>query len=210
MQTKNVWVFGMGALLALGIVACVGGSTRGFGQDLAADRGAEPASLKPSDFLPAWDSSTASTSASPKARFSQVARLAQLRTPPPAAPHTPSGLASLAPRPGAATPGRATSSSTLNSQAALVAYYVETYYVQPYYLEEFAELRQCESSDNYQTDTGNGYFGAYQFDEETWLGLGYSGYPNEASPSVQDQAAEQLQAQRGWEPWPTCSRLLGL
>jgi hypothetical protein len=79
-----------------------------------------------------------------------------------------------------------------------------------YLAQAFSELRMCESSDNYQVDTGNGYYGAYQFDEETWLGLGYSGYPDDASPAVQDQAAERLQAQRGWEPWPTCSRVLGL
>jgi hypothetical protein len=95
--------------------------------------------------------------------------------------------------------------SALESLAALASYNAyNAYYAQ------FVELRQCESSDNYQVDTGNGYYGAYQFDEPTWLGLGYSGYPDEASPAVQDQAAERLQAQRGWEPWPTCSVILGL
>jgi hypothetical protein len=76
--------------------------------------------------------------------------------------------------------------------------------------DDFARLRQCESSDNYRANTGNGYYGAYQFELRTWRGLGYGGYPNQASPATQDAAAHQLQANRGWEPWPSCSRKLGL
>lgn len=75
---------------------------------------------------------------------------------------------------------------------------------------EFAELRECESGDNYSDDTGNGYYGAYQFSEQTWEGLGYSGLPSDATPSAQDQAAEQLQARSGWGQWPACSAELGL
>jgi hypothetical protein len=71
-------------------------------------------------------------------------------------------------------------------------------------------LRMCESGDNYSEDTGNGYYGAYQFALATWWGLGYSGLPNEAPPAVQDQAAEQLQARSGWRQWPACSAELGL
>jgi Transglycosylase-like domain len=75
---------------------------------------------------------------------------------------------------------------------------------------DFAELRECESGDNYSDNTGNGYYGAYQFSIETWQGLGYSGLPSDASPSLQDQAAEQLQARSGWGQWPACSAELGL
>jgi hypothetical protein len=75
---------------------------------------------------------------------------------------------------------------------------------------DFARLRQCESSGNYADNTGNGYYGAYQFDLRTWSGLGYTGLPSAAPPAVQDLAAERLQAARGWEPWPACSAKLGL
>ena len=75
---------------------------------------------------------------------------------------------------------------------------------------DFARLRVCESSDNYRANTGNGYYGAYQFDLRTWRGLGYGGYPHQASPGTQDQAARELQADRGWQPWPACARRLGL
>jgi hypothetical protein len=75
---------------------------------------------------------------------------------------------------------------------------------------DFARLRDCESGSNYATNTGNGFYGAYQFDLMTWRGLGYSGNPSNASPATQDRAAMQLQSERGWQPWPACSRKLGL
>jgi resuscitation-promoting factor RpfB len=50
------------------------------------------------------------------------------------------------------------------------------------------KLRTCESGGNYKTNTGNGFYGAYQFMLSTWQRIGYSGYPHEAPPSVQDQA----------------------
>ncbi len=74
----------------------------------------------------------------------------------------------------------------------------------------WAELRQCESGGNYAEDTGNGYFGAYQFALATWEGLGYTGLPSDAPPAVQDAAAQHLQALRGWGQWPACSVKLGL
>jgi hypothetical protein len=75
---------------------------------------------------------------------------------------------------------------------------------------DFARLRQCESGGRYTINSGNGYYGAYQFDARTWRGLGYSGLPHQAAPAVQDDAAAKLQSQRGWQPWPGCARKLGL
>jgi hypothetical protein len=72
------------------------------------------------------------------------------------------------------------------------------------------QLRECESSDNYRADTGNGYYGAYQFSQSTWNGLGYPGRPDLEPASMQDQAAQRLQAQGGWGQWPACSAALGL
>lgn len=74
----------------------------------------------------------------------------------------------------------------------------------------FARLRQCESGGNYAINTGNGYYGAYQFSAGTWRSLGLSGLPHQASPAEQDAAAARLQAQQGWRPWPGCSRKLRL
>jgi hypothetical protein len=76
--------------------------------------------------------------------------------------------------------------------------------------ENFRKLRWCESRNNYWANTGNGYYGAYQFSASTWHALGYSGTPNESPWWVQDDAAARLQSQRGWSPWPGCARAMGL
>ncbi len=77
-------------------------------------------------------------------------------------------------------------------------------------LSKFAALRNCESSGNYQDNTGNGYYGAYQFSLSTWEGLGERGLPSQAAPRVQDAAAFTLYSRDGWTPWPACSAILGL
>lgn len=74
----------------------------------------------------------------------------------------------------------------------------------------WAQLRQCESGGNYQENTGNGFYGAYQFTQQTWNGMGYPGRPDQEPPALQDQAAQQLQARSGWGQWPACSAALGL
>src|SRR5688572_17164377 len=74
----------------------------------------------------------------------------------------------------------------------------------------WSRLRQCESGSRYARNTGNGYYGAYQFKPSTWRSLGYRGLPHRASPAVQDRAARRLQARHGWGQWPACSRRLGL
>ena len=76
--------------------------------------------------------------------------------------------------------------------------------------DQLRRLRQCESGGNYSINTGNGYYGAYQFALGTWRGLGYSGYPHQASPGTQDQAARDLQERSGWGQWPACARKMGL
>ena len=75
---------------------------------------------------------------------------------------------------------------------------------------DLARLRACESGGDYRAATGNGFYGAYQFDLGTWQGLGFSGRPSDAAPATQDAAARSLQAARGWAPWPACSRRLAL
>ena len=67
-----------------------------------------------------------------------------------------------------------------------------------------ASIRACESGGNYSTNTGNGFYGAYQFDQQTWNSVGGSGNPANASPSEQDSRAQALIGQRGTSPWPNC------
>ena len=63
---------------------------------------------------------------------------------------------------------------------------------------------QCESGGDYTTDTGNGYYGAYQFDQGTWDAYAPAGYqgvnPATAPPAVQDQTAASVP----YDAWPSC------
>ena len=71
-------------------------------------------------------------------------------------------------------------------------------------------LRECESSDNYAENTGNGFYGAYQFSQSTWTDLGFPGRPDLEPPAMQDAAAQKDQAESGWGQWPACAAALGL
>lgn len=74
--------------------------------------------------------------------------------------------------------------------------------------EQWQALRRCESTETYDVDTGNGFFGAYQFDWQTWGTVGGEGNPAHAHPAEQDARARVLFAQRGSQPWPICGRFL--
>lgn len=71
-------------------------------------------------------------------------------------------------------------------------------------------LAQCESGGNWAINSGNGYYGGLQFDYGTWGGYGGFATANLASREVQIQKAEQIRATRGFSPWPSCARRLGL
>lgn len=71
-------------------------------------------------------------------------------------------------------------------------------------------LAACESGGRWNINTGNGYFGGLQFNLATWRGVGMTGYPHEASRTTQIAAANRLHDARGFQPWPACSRKLGL
>ena len=74
----------------------------------------------------------------------------------------------------------------------------------------WAKLAQCESGGRPETNTGNGFYGMYQFTLETWQSLGGTGYPHEADAATQTAMAKKLQAQAGWGQWPGCADKLGL
>jgi hypothetical protein len=67
-------------------------------------------------------------------------------------------------------------------------------------------IAQCESGGNPATDTGNGFYGKYQFTLETWAAVGGSGNPAHASEAEQDRRAAILYEQAGPSPWPVCGR----
>ncbi|HYJ22607.1 MAG TPA: transglycosylase family protein [Solirubrobacterales bacterium] len=67
-----------------------------------------------------------------------------------------------------------------------------------------AAIRSCESGGDYSINTGNGFYGAYQFTASTWLSVGGSGLASEASPHEQDERAARLYREQGSSPWPVC------
>ncbi len=71
-------------------------------------------------------------------------------------------------------------------------------------------LAQCESGGHWGDDTGNGYFGGLQFSQGAWESVGGVGRPSNASKEEQISRGKMLQAARGWAPWGTCSKSLGL
>lgn len=70
-------------------------------------------------------------------------------------------------------------------------------------LERIAE---CESGGDPTMDTGNGYYGKYQFSRATWRSVGGRGNPARASEAEQDRRAARLYRREGTKPWPVCGR----
>lgn len=78
------------------------------------------------------------------------------------------------------------------------------------FAEALARLRSCESGGAYDRNSGNGYYGAYQYDISTWANWGGFSRPDLAPPSVQDEKAWETYKRRGWQPWPSCKVKMGL
>jgi hypothetical protein len=76
--------------------------------------------------------------------------------------------------------------------------------------DAFTQLRYCEAGGDYTRNSGNGYYGAYQYSIASWNNYGGFARPDLAPAAVQDAKAEADQAARGWSPWPACSHKLGL
>lgn len=70
-------------------------------------------------------------------------------------------------------------------------------------------LAQCESGMT-NANTGNSYFGFFQFLPSTWRSVGGTGLPTDHGWDEQVKRAQILQARSGWGQWPACSRKLGL
>jgi hypothetical protein len=67
-------------------------------------------------------------------------------------------------------------------------------------------IAACESGGNPTADTGNGFYGKYQFTLSTWQAVGGSGNPAAASEGEQDRRAAALLAQAGPGQWPVCGQ----
>src|SRR3954453_22477632 len=67
-------------------------------------------------------------------------------------------------------------------------------------------IAACESGSNPSANTGNGFYGKYQFTMETWQSVGGTGNPAAASEADQERRAPMLYAQAGIAPWPVGGR----
>jgi len=73
-------------------------------------------------------------------------------------------------------------------------------------------LARCESTGNWAINTGNGFYGGVQFDQNTWErqgGLRYAPRADLATREEQIAIAEVTRARQGWGALPTCSGRIG-
>lgn len=74
-------------------------------------------------------------------------------------------------------------------------------------------LAECEATGNWAINTGNGFYGGVQFDQNTWDRWGGQEYAPRADLATREEQiaiATKTQAAQGWGAWPSCSSKLGL
>ncbi|MCC9181907.1 resuscitation-promoting factor RpfB [Mycolicibacterium mageritense DSM 44476 = CIP 104973] len=77
---------------------------------------------------------------------------------------------------------------------------------------QWDSLAQCEAGGNWAINTGNGFYGGVQFDQNTWErqgGLRYAPRADLATREEQIAIATVTQARQGWGAWPVCSGRIG-
>jgi len=75
------------------------------------------------------------------------------------------------------------------------------------------KVAKCESTNNWNINTGNGYYGGLQFTQSTWEaygGLKYAARADLATKAEQIAVAEKVLASQGSGAWPVCSVQAGL
>jgi resuscitation-promoting factor RpfB len=73
-------------------------------------------------------------------------------------------------------------------------------------------LSRCEAGGNWAINSGNGFYGGVQFDQNTWErqgGLRYAPRADLATREEQIAIAEVTRARQGWGAWPVCSGRIG-
>ncbi|MDT4917176.1 MAG: resuscitation-promoting factor RpfA [Pseudonocardiales bacterium] len=77
----------------------------------------------------------------------------------------------------------------------------------------WGRVAACESSRNWQINTGNGYYGGLQFSRSTWIGYHgrkYAATANRATRAEQIEVARRVLAYQGRGAWPVCGPNAGL
>ncbi|MBQ0851879.1 transglycosylase family protein [Streptomyces sp. BH-SS-21] len=80
-------------------------------------------------------------------------------------------------------------------------------------VDTWNKVAACESTNNWNINTGNGYYGGLQFSQSTWEAYGGRAYAARADLATKDQqiaVAEKVLDGQGPGAWPTCSQRAGL
>ncbi|MFJ7996263.1 transglycosylase family protein [Streptomyces sp. NPDC096310] len=80
-------------------------------------------------------------------------------------------------------------------------------------VDVWEKVAACESTHNWQINTGNGYYGGLQFTQSTWEAYGGARYAPRADLATKDQqiaVAEKVLKGQGPGAWPACSVRAGL
>lgn len=75
------------------------------------------------------------------------------------------------------------------------------------------KVATCESTNQWDINTGNGYFGGLQFQQTTWQEFGGTAYAAQADKATKQQqiaVAEKVLQKQGPGAWPACSVRAGL
>jgi murein DD-endopeptidase MepM/ murein hydrolase activator NlpD len=75
------------------------------------------------------------------------------------------------------------------------------------------KVAECESSGDWDINSGNGFYGGLQFTESTWSSFGGTKYAERADQATKDQQiaiAEKVLEGQGPKAWPLCGPKAGL
>lgn len=75
------------------------------------------------------------------------------------------------------------------------------------------KVANCESTNNWDINTGNGFYGGLQFTDSTWDAHGgekYAGRADNATRMEQIQVARRVLKSQGPDAWPVCGPNAGL
>ncbi|WP_282088490.1 transglycosylase family protein [Streptomyces tendae] len=80
-------------------------------------------------------------------------------------------------------------------------------------VETWDKVAACESTDDWDINTGNGYYGGLQFTQSTWEAFGGTRYAPRADLATKEEqiaVAEKVLDVQGPGAWPVCSERAGL
>ncbi|GHI86125.1 transglycosylase family protein [Streptomyces xanthophaeus] len=80
-------------------------------------------------------------------------------------------------------------------------------------VDTWNKVAACESTNTWNINSGNGYYGGLQFSQSTWRAFGGTAYAARADLATKDQqiaVAEKVLGGQGPQAWPACGKKAGL